>query len=745
MELLEKNRADNRLMSRRPVRDLPDPRFVEYRERQIERVVRSTNEELTLDVAGEYEPLMRCVTFGHADPAAADATLLPRWRANDSVVPFSVQTLRSTFAANAKNDAERARQVFGYSLLTTNYYDAHYCETLSKRHRTRVSYTLIKALNIYPFDQCGPLNFTLRKMFLAAGVSSNDASGTHHQFEQAFYDGGWRLFDLSSRLYWLKRDNTTVAGRDELEDDLHLKIRQDGAVCAWIRGRRSQGRFGSAVKPHSMDFSLHPGEGASICWHNEGRWFEITGKREPIPLAKIPPYFGNGTITYEPIRRGDAAVFENMRVDASGNATVLRADDPGKPAALIYRAQSPYIFSDSRVRGQYRADAAGAIRLSLSFDGGKQWTEVWRNADKAGRMDVSLLDRVTARYAYWMKIQLAAGQGAVVSGLKVRSTLIASPLSLPGRLRRGHNRIRFVAGPVTAPVKTACRWVERHKSDLGVALNAISYYMNGDDAHRNLFVAAPGQEAAVTVTLLGQREAGSVSLAGLPARWVVGPRELPVAPPGEAHPDQVQFKLRPDAAAGEIRGFDAVVRQGERERRVPAQVLVAHSSLCREAESADEMSGNVQPRDLPEASGAAIVAFTGKGKLAYDLDATKGGKCALWLRGRWEPGSSTSMTLTVDSNARRLRAMAMIGFTDWTDPHKAHTKMFAHFGEQYGHWSWYRIPDVQLTPGKHRLTLAAGAGAAFDALVLLPQNPVMDRAGMNLFQNWNYAPWHNPM
>jgi hypothetical protein len=71
--------------------------------------------------------------------------------------------------------------------------------------------------------------------------------------------------------------------------------------------------------------------------------------------------------------------------------------------------------------------------------------------------------------------------------------------------------------------------------------------------------------------------------------------------------------------------------------------------------------------------------------------------------------------------------------------------MFAHFGEQYGHWSWYRVPDVLLTRATRRLTLGAGAGACLDALVLLPQDPEMDRAAMNLFQNWNFAPWRNPM
>ena len=105
-----------------------------------------------------------------------------------------------------------------------------------------------------------------------------------------------------------------------------------------------------------------------------------------------------------------------------------------------------------------------------------------------------------------------------------------------------------------------------------------------------------------------------------------------------------------------------------------------------------------------------------------------------------------SLTLTIDGGTPRgLRVASMIGFSDWTSPSEANTKMFAHFGEQYGHWSWYRIPDVRLTPGKHRLTLGAAAGAQFDAMLLLPQNAVMDRAAMNLFQNWNYAPWRNPL
>jgi hypothetical protein len=150
--------------------------------------------------------------------------------------------------------------------------------------------------------------------------------------------------------------------------------------------------------------------------------------------------------------------------------------------------------------------------------------------------------------------------------------------------------------------------------------------------------------------------------------------------------------------------------------------------------------------DLPEASGARVVTFTGDGQLTFAATAARAGRHALWLRARWDQNSSTAMELAVAGTApRKLSADAMIGFSDWTRPTQAHTKMFAHFGEQYAHWSWYRVPDIDLQAGPCQVNLTAKTGAQFDALVLLPQTEAVDRAAMNLFMNWNYAPWRNPL
>jgi len=450
--IFEANRAENRLTVTRPFRELPDPSFVEYRERQVILTVNGMDDDLAIHVGGDFEPLMRSVTFQRDDDISAETTHLPRWRANDNVVPFSVKDIAASLGAHAKNDVEKAHEVFQYVLQTTNYYDAHYCETLPTQHRPRVSYTLLKALNIYPFDQCGPMNHMLRKLFLAVGISSNNASGTHHQFEQAFYDGSWRLFDLSSRLYWLDRDDATVLSRCGLESDPFLKLRQGVDPNAWLRGRKSRATFGTAERPHNMHFPLRPGERVSICWHNEGRWFEVTGDREAIPLAKIPPYFGNGTIIYEPTAEGEATTLDNMELEfLDDNSSVLFAKDSAKPASLTYHVQSPYIFSDAQVSGSYNAQGSGSIKLFLSFDEGENWTEVWRNEDNNGEITVNLLDHITARYGYWLKLTFAPDNTVKVSNLKVRTTFVVSPLSLPGKLSLGDNRIRCVGITPTEP------------------------------------------------------------------------------------------------------------------------------------------------------------------------------------------------------------------------------------------------------------------------------------------------------
>ena len=176
-----------------------------------------------------------------------------------------------------------------------------------------------------------------------------------------------------------------------------------------------------------MDFPLRSGERVSICWHNEGRWFEVTGSHEPIPLAKIPPYFGNGAIIYEPAAETEASTRDNMMVRRHGEEpAILRSRDQTRAGTLIYQAECPYIFSDAVVTGSYEARKPGAVILLLSVDRGKSWTELWRNPNRTGKIAVNMRKEITARYYYRLKVQLVPEQLAEVTGLKVRTTFVVS-------------------------------------------------------------------------------------------------------------------------------------------------------------------------------------------------------------------------------------------------------------------------------------------------------------------------------
>ncbi|MGD9495409.1 MAG: LamG domain-containing protein [Armatimonadota bacterium] len=725
------NRAHARMPVLRPQPKLPDPRFVELRTRTLTRTVSGEEEPFALQTGGDFAPLMLWSSFRRAQGAGEATRLIPRWRANDNVVPFTWEDLNATLAPNATTDAERALEIFRYSLQTTNYYDAPYCEDIGEIHRPRVSYTLIRALNIYPFDQCGPMNHMLRKLFLAGGISSNDSPGTHHQFEQAFFDGSLRLFDLSARQYWLDRDNRTIISLRRLGEDPWLKVRQEGDINAWIPGRISRASFGSAERPHRIEVPLRPGEEICFGWHNEGRWMELAGEREPVHPAKIPPFYGNGVLLWHPTGTGEAAVLDNL-VLQDGQ---LRPVDRAVAASVTYRVLLPYVISAARVTGA----SGGQAVLSVSWNDGASWTELWRGT---GAIDADLSPQVMNRYNYWLRIELAPGAEAALADLQVRTTFCVSPLSLPGTLRAGENRMSFVAGPVSEPVEATLAWLERFRSDLGVSLNALSFYLMDDTNHRNLYVARPGQELPVQVTLQGRAFAGEVSLEGLPEGWATAPAARQVRSGGEAV--TVGFTLRPEGAAGEIAAFDVVVREGERERRVPAQVLLADAALAAESEAA-QIEGDAAVAQAPENSGGAHVELAGDATLSFLARATSGGPHALWVRMRIGQGASTRLGLSVGGEQRELRATSMIGFSDWESPTQANTKLFAHYGEQRDHWAWYRIPDLELSAGEQTIALSAGAGVSFDAALVLPQTPEVDRAAMNLLMTWNFAPWLLPM
>jgi len=715
-----RNRARARLPVDRAKRRFPDLSVTDHRRKSRSVVLGRKEETFVIDVAGDYAPLMRSVTFEHADPNSGEPALLPHLGVGAQEMPFSAEEVRGTVAPGVTDPADKAFHVFRYACRVTNYYDNPCHETMGGRER-RVSYTFLKALNLYPYDQCGPLNHCLRKLFLTCGVSSNQFSGTGHSFEQAFYEGQWRLFDMSPRLYFLGRDEHSVLGLRGIEDDPYQVVRNK-RVTPYLPARMSGAPFGGRTRYHSMDFRLHPGENARFCWGNEGRWFNVGPGRQPLGLRVIPPHYANGSVVFQPRAAAHLPGSENLLIETAGARTVWRQANGAKDARAVYRFGCPYILGGCSVSA---SAVRGHVTMAVSFDDGRSWKAFGEDViAHGGPLALDLSQDVKGRYAYWLRVTL--GEGGEIEDPCVRSVFVLAPLSLPWRLALGQNAVTS-ASRVTGPaVRTTWQWTERHRARTALSLNALSYYTMEEDSHLNLFAAAPGAEFPVQVTAEASARPDRITIEGLPKGWTARKS------PRKAGAFLIRTSAEPERAiprALRVRWFDVVARQGHEERRIRAQVLVARCPLFREAEAADRQQ-DVEIIEGSDVSQGRAVRLAKEGWIEYDFRVPRAGPHILWLRQRPREGVPTGLKFALDGQKPRT--------------FRGRAKMFVHYGERYGFWQWYSMSGIELAAGAHRLRIRHPAGGAeIDAAVMLPQTQALERAASNLFHNWLYMPWED--
>lgn len=765
--LFEANRPENNPDVCRPAVQHPDPRFIESRPRTVQRRISGVGTQEPLTVGGDFEPLMRWEAYTPVPEEHDQAIPLPRWRANDNVVPFSYESLRQTLAPGIDDEMERAGRIFRYCTRVTRYFNANMIGERIFDEPLPVRYHLVRMLNIYFSHQCGPLNYPLRKMLLLCGLSSNDYMGTGHQFQQAYYRGNYRLYDMSKRLYWLHRDNTSVIGVRDIHDDPWLMVRQSGRFNAYIPGRPGCARFIDSPQPdldqaadetayrfpmrprvpHRIDLALRPGETAWMGWQNEGRWLRRNRKGEPLHPGYVPPEYGNGAIVFEPASESRcAAESTNLAFTQDGPTRGMRPRKAGEPAALHYRMLCPYVLTGVQIRGRFQGARPGMIRLSLSVDGGRRFETIWQNPTGEEVLAIDLAQHVAGRYDYELRLEIDAGDADTrIDDLQIRSPFLCSHLALPGKLQRGENRIEMVAGPVTQPVDAQLAWTERYQCELGVEMNAISFYTTSGQLHRNLFVAAPGASVPLEIALLGRAMNGAVRIEGPAAAWIAGTNRQAVQKNiGERIALAFQLRMPDTIDEGTITPFEVIIEEPDRKpRREQGLILSARTAGIIEAEAAVIQKGRIQHREAPDLSGGGYVKVLDDGTLAFMAQAPVAGRYALWLHARWESEAEPRLRITAgDQPARELTPSYRP--CGWQSADQANTKMYKHYDLYTRHWGWYRIGDILLETGEQRLRLDLEKGADLDVAVIVPQTDAVDRAMMNLTQNWNYAPWDCP-
>jgi hypothetical protein len=333
----------------------------------------------------------------------------------------------------------------------------------------------VKVFNIYGYTTCGNDSICLAGLWRAAGLQVRPARCPGHCISQVFYDSRWHLLDGDMGPFYLLRDNRTIAAeRDLVRDHDLVKRSHTGGILdpdSRATAEAFAGLFVSendwkgsrdSVRGTTMNMVLRPNE--SLVW----RWGHLVPVKYHgrIDIRVFGPRKASGKVwgghAAERICNGRWEYRPDFSRDLWRNGTEKAMDvqvdhgalvpAAGKAGTVIWKMRSPYPF----VGGALETQGSGT-KFFLSWDGA-----AWQDVDDNLESFFHFPHKGDARYAYWLKCELAPG--ARLERLAILNDLQMAPLALPGMVV-GENRFTYTDQSVGArSVRITHQWVERSLS-----------------------------------------------------------------------------------------------------------------------------------------------------------------------------------------------------------------------------------------------------------------------------------------
>lgn len=448
----------------------------------------------------------------------------PKVTSSQSVDVSSLESIIDSLISPEMSDGQKAIAIWRF--LMDHTYPSVYPTENTKGSWYTMSADPIKALNIYPWGECGWHSIMLEELFSAADMPARDRSvgpkpyPLSHWVAEVYYDGAWHMFDASVGVYYYKKDGRTIASVDDLIGDPSLILRPVRKSSPYLRPNNSVQEvaevYGVASEParkafrhkggyHSMSITLRPGETYTRRWEKEGEkgyWYWPKGVSEEyrarmrqrfgffpergptsfrgtgIGFSGVPGSSANGRLIYEPSMDDDSylgGVYEKTNVRFSSEdhlSPSVHLDDARKPGHVVFRVQCPYVIVAGRMSWRFfRNDVEAGVRASISVDRGKSWQEVWTN-DKIGENihDLLITPYIYGTYSYLVKFDFFGKSKKTDVGmdsLKIITVFQLAPTSLP-KLDRGENEITVtLANPEVlrkSRFVVTYEWEEKDKS-----------------------------------------------------------------------------------------------------------------------------------------------------------------------------------------------------------------------------------------------------------------------------------------
>lgn len=454
-------------------------------------VIDRPESEYTIKVGGTMDPENLEITIENLGDTPV---VNPRLAVNGLYDWYDVKSLAAEITRDCHTDEEKALAIWWWIRYRTFQRSPH--DDDSALHPVR-------ALNGYGYGICGHVAAWMKCLWTAAGVPGRVQELAGHTVSEAYYNGAWHELDGNVKVFYLDRDNRTIASLATLEHDGWLIKRaiHPREMEPWFIGPDTPERNAEFVqfitsykdnyeehsydaeiaKDYTMAMTLKPGEKLVRWWTPKLGKFEGRDAR-----AEAPQIYANGQLIWEPdLTRVDMRPYLWVPEHHFPNIAT-RAEDGHSPAVHVADMQnslypnpsrfaipitSPYPIVGGRFTGTLVKEGSSSLDSASVYFGERGWGSgdlyEYRWGSGAQKISVDLdskLLRSHSNYRYSVGFGIGASgdnKPATQTGLdafRSETDLQVAPESLPG-LSLGSNTVRF-RQQSNAKVRITYRWRE---------------------------------------------------------------------------------------------------------------------------------------------------------------------------------------------------------------------------------------------------------------------------------------------
>ena len=193
------------------------------------REITSSRDEYVIDVGGTLDPENIEIRIENIGTTPVKD---PRVTVNNLYDWYDIKSMAAEITRGCATDEEKALAIWEW-LLWRGYQRAPMDES---------AINPVRAMNGYGYGICGHNAAWLKALCQAIGLQARVHELCGHTINEVFWDGKWHFLDSNVKVYYLGRDNKTLASLDELEKDPWLIERTIHPQDPWERGKDPPGR-----------------------------------------------------------------------------------------------------------------------------------------------------------------------------------------------------------------------------------------------------------------------------------------------------------------------------------------------------------------------------------------------------------------------------------------------------------------------------------------------------------------------